>query len=116
MSILRRLVGENIRRVRKEQGLTQEELAEKAELQYQYIGGVERGTRNISLDSLEKIINALNITYSELFKVGDHQIVSNEETNKEYILFLHNQLLMKRTLDDIKAIHRITEEILRSFR
>lgn len=42
--------------------MTQEALAEKAELHYSYIGGVERGERNISLETLEKIIKALEIS------------------------------------------------------
>lgn len=56
-----KLVGNNIRVIKKSIGLTQEELAEKAGLQYKYIGGVERGERNVSLRTLEKIIEGLGI-------------------------------------------------------
>lgn len=115
MAVLRKLIGEKIRIIRKQKGMTQEELAEKANLQYQYIGAFERGIRNISIDSLEKIIGALNINYNELFTFDD-QSISDKETNKEYIIFLHNELLRNRSLEEVKAIHRITEEILRSFK
>ncbi|MET1168220.1 helix-turn-helix transcriptional regulator, partial [Bacillus velezensis] len=52
-------VGNRIRELRKAKGWTQEQLAEAAGLHYSYIGGVERGDRNISLETLEKIINGL---------------------------------------------------------
>ena len=44
--------GKKVRELRKAQGLSQEELAEKADLHYTYIGGVERGERNLSLKSI----------------------------------------------------------------
>lgn len=62
-----RQFGERVRAIRKKLGLSQEELAEKANLHYTYIGGVERGERNLSLDSIEKIANALDVEISELF-------------------------------------------------
>lgn len=54
-------VAKTIKRYRKEQNMSQEALAEQANLDRTYISGVERGVRNITLDSLEKIIFALNI-------------------------------------------------------
>lgn len=59
--------GEWVRDIRKVQGLSQEELAEKADLHYTYIGGVERGERNLSLKSVEKIASALRMDIRELF-------------------------------------------------
>lgn len=59
--------GERIRDLRKAQGLSQEELAEKADLHYTYIGGVERGERNLSLKSIERIALALKMDMRELF-------------------------------------------------
>ena len=55
------LVGKNIRKYRKKIGLSQEELAEKSGLHRTYIGGVERGERNITLDSLQNIADALEV-------------------------------------------------------
>lgn len=59
--------GERVRDLRKTQRLSQEELAEKADLHYTYIGGVERGERNLSLKSIERIALALKIDIRELF-------------------------------------------------
>jgi len=62
------IVGKRIRKLRSEQGLSQEKLALRAELDRTYIAGVEQGKRNLSIKSLEKIIIALNISFEEFFK------------------------------------------------
>lgn len=62
----RRIVGEKIRAYRKQAGLTQEKLAEKADLHHNFIGEVERGNMEISLGSLFKIAKALNIRVRDL--------------------------------------------------
>ena len=64
--ILRDIVGNNIKKYRKKLGISQEELAERARLHRTYIGGIERGERNITLDSLQTIADALNIAPVEL--------------------------------------------------
>lgn len=61
-------VGRRIRELRGEQGLSQEKLALRAELDRTYIAGVEQGKRNLSIKSLEKIIIALDISFEEFFK------------------------------------------------
>jgi XRE family transcriptional regulator, regulator of sulfur utilization len=62
----RRIVGQKIRAFRKELDLSQEQLAEKADLSYKYVGEVERGCVNVSLDSLVRIAKALRIPLREL--------------------------------------------------
>ena len=57
-----------IRELRKSRGLSQESLADLAELDRSYIGGVERGDRNISLNNIQKLSIALNVNISEFFK------------------------------------------------
>ena len=61
-------VGLNIRHARSEKGLTQESLAFEADLDRSYIGGVERGDRNIAVVNLKKIADALNVSLSDLLK------------------------------------------------
>lgn len=60
--------GIKIRELRKSRGLSQESLADLAELDRSYIGGVERGDRNISLINIQKLATALNVNIAELFK------------------------------------------------
>lgn len=58
--------GEALRAQRKERGLSQEELAARASLDRSYVGGVERGERNVSLVNLNKLARALDLTLAEL--------------------------------------------------
>jgi len=60
--------GLKIRELRKLRGLSQEAFAGISELDRSYIGGVERGDRNISLVNIQKIAEALDLEISELFK------------------------------------------------
>ena len=59
--------GKAIRRRRRELDLSQEELAERAELHRTYISNIERGELNPSLETMEKLVKALDITVSALF-------------------------------------------------
>ena len=61
-------VGLNIKQARKEKGISQESLALAADLDRSYVGGVERGERNIAVVNLKKIADALNIPVSQLLK------------------------------------------------
>jgi transcriptional regulator with XRE-family HTH domain len=67
---LRAVLAKNIRALRKERGLSQESLADEAELHRTYIGSVERGERNISIDSIEKIAKALRVSGARLLSDG----------------------------------------------
>jgi two-component system, response regulator len=60
-------IGSSLKAVRNQQGLTQEELADRSGLHRTYITDVERGVRNITLDSVVKLVRALGIPLSELF-------------------------------------------------
>lgn len=61
-------VGQRIKDLRSDLGLSQERLALKADLDRTYIAGVENGKRNLSLKSLEKIVLALEVSFEDFFK------------------------------------------------
>lgn len=64
----RKPLGEAIRRRRLALGLTQEQLAEKADLHWTFISGIERGIRNVSILNLFHIALALDVKVRELIK------------------------------------------------
>jgi transcriptional regulator with XRE-family HTH domain len=64
-------LGNAVRDFRGRLGLSQEELAHRAELNRTYLGDVERGTRNVSFNALRRIADALEIRASELLARGE---------------------------------------------
>lgn len=67
MDNITKLVGTRIRGFRKEKRLSQEELAEKCSLHPTYIGQLERGEKNPTIESVMKIANGLEIPIDQLF-------------------------------------------------
>jgi len=63
-----RALGEAIRTFRKKAKLTQERLAERADLNYKYLGEVERGEKTISVEALARIAQALNVRMAQLIE------------------------------------------------
>lgn len=60
--------GERVRELRRARGWSQEELAERADLDRTYISGIERGLRNVALRNIEQLAKAFNISLKELFQ------------------------------------------------
>lgn len=59
--------GRAIRRVREEQGINQEEAAERCGLHRTYYSGIERGVRNVSIVNIERVAKGLKVSLPELF-------------------------------------------------
>ena len=68
MSTLRSKLGRAVRRLRRDAGYSQESFADECGFHRTYIGSVERGETNISLDNLERIARTLNLTVGQLFQ------------------------------------------------
>ena len=62
------LLSRNMKELRESHNITQEELSEKSGLHRNYISDAERGVRNISLKSLEKIAEGLDVEIADLLK------------------------------------------------
>ncbi len=60
----------NLRAARKEQQISQEELADRAEIDRSFVGSVERCERNVSLDNIERLSVALGMDVADLLKKG----------------------------------------------
>lgn len=63
-----KIVGERLRSYRNRAGLSQDELAEKSGLHHTYIGQLERGEKNATLESIEKVAKALDLPLEILFE------------------------------------------------
>jgi transcriptional regulator with XRE-family HTH domain len=66
---LQRTVGENLRRLRTERGLSQEAFADQLGFHRTYVGGVERGERNLTLRTVERLADILGVEPLELLTV-----------------------------------------------
>ncbi len=108
MERLRIKTGNRIRELRKGQGLTQEELEERADLHNTYIGAIERGERNLSLDSIEKIAKGLNIEVKELFTFPPTTLPSQHEI----IILEIIELIKKGDNKTIEIISKALKEVL----
>jgi transcriptional regulator with XRE-family HTH domain len=65
---VRRVVGFNLRRLRRRRGLSQERLALEIDVDRTYIGGIERGLRNPTISIVVEIANRLEVSLNELFR------------------------------------------------
>jgi len=66
MADILKVFGRNVRRLREAQKLSQEDLAERAQVHRTYVGMVERAEKNITLRNIEKFAKALQVPISEL--------------------------------------------------
>ncbi|HZP69308.1 MAG TPA: helix-turn-helix transcriptional regulator [Pseudolabrys sp.] len=63
---LRQVLAHNVRRLRKQLGVSQEELAHRARVHRTYMGSIERSEQNISIDNIEKLAKALDVEPHQL--------------------------------------------------
>lgn len=109
MTTLRNSVGERIRAIRKAKGLTQQQLAELSGLDDAYVGSLERGERNFSIDTLEKIIIGL--------KVSPYDVLSRDYSENEELLLRrravdeYSSLINDISIKDVDRIKRMIKEL-----
>ncbi len=68
---VRKIVGENFARIRREKGLTQEQVAERSGFSQQYLSSLERGQRNPTIITIYELSLALETTYCSLILPED---------------------------------------------
>ena len=106
MSETIKILGQRIRNYRVGKGLSQEKLAELSGCHPTYIGQIERGEKNATVESVEKIAAALGVTLSELFeKLGSPDLRGNEIPLRCY------ELVSSKSREEQEQIYRILSEI-----
>ena len=104
MNSIVQIAGHRLRALRQQRGFTQEEMAERAELHATYIGQVERGEKNLTLLSMEKLLGALDISFSEFFEYI-------EEERGESLAAKCYEMINRKSLNHQEKIFRILREI-----
>lgn len=78
-----KVFGTNVRKYRNEKGLSQEELGELCDLHRTYISDIERFTRSIALENIQRIADALNIDTFKLFIEPEELSNGKREVNQD---------------------------------
>jgi transcriptional regulator with XRE-family HTH domain len=99
------VLGKRIREERRKQNLTQEQLADKVNVTYSYIGQVERAERGISLETLISVSNCLGVTVDYLLST----YLDNED---EYLRQLWIRLVRNRTEKEQDMIINVVKAIV----
>lgn len=107
MGELAQILGVRLREYRVKAGLTQEALAEKAEMHPTYIGQVERGEKNLSIASLARITGALEVPLSELFADIEELACSTESVTAVRAY----ELLNRHSPQEQEKLYAILQEI-----
>ncbi|MNO35868.1 HTH-type transcriptional regulator SinR [compost metagenome] len=102
-------VGLNVKAFRKKRGLSQEQLGERVRQPQSYVGGIERGEKNISLDTLEKLSIALGVQPSELLDVP----VRTGQNEKDKLIESISTSLQKRSANEIKALSILIGDLIK---
>ncbi len=106
MSNIAKDLGQRIRKYRVAKEFSQEKLAELSGCHPTYIGQIERGEKNATIESIEKISNALNISLSTLFEKLDGQ-----ESEKHSIPLKCYEFLLAKSRAEQEHIYRILLEM-----
>jgi transcriptional regulator with XRE-family HTH domain len=99
---VRKFMGQRLRALREEAGLSQERLGHQAGLSGKFIGEVERGEKSISVDSLYHLASALQIPLRTLIDMPAERRVSGGDTEKIFALVAGH-----RRPADIKKAHEV---------
>lgn len=106
MSDIVKTVGQRIRQYRAQSGLSQEQLAELSGFHPTYIGQLERGEKNATLESIERVSMALKIPLSRLF-----ENIGTQGGTQENIPLDCYEFLSSKSIDEQKALFKIMCEI-----
>lgn len=104
-----RELGHRLRILRQDKGLTQEKMAELAGINWRYYAEAERGQRNISIGSLQKIADGLEVTLEDIFRFQSERQLTEDEGK---IIALVTRVLAKGTKKIKRRVAIILQEIV----
>lgn len=110
MSSIKEEIGSGIRSIRKAKRISQENLADVAGVSPSYMGEVERGVRNISVETLEKICDALGVLAIDIFRASGLQKES-KHSEKAVALEKHMAFMTIRSKQEIELINKLARDI-----
>ena len=103
---LAKVIGQRIRNYRTKMGLSQEKLAELSDCHPTYIGQLERGEKNATLESIERITVALGVTLSKLFE----KLGGQEDDTKDIPLACY-EFLSAKSKEEQEQLYKILLEM-----
>ena len=106
MGEIAKAVGQRIRNYRTKAGLSQEKLAEMSSCHPTYIGQLERGEKNATIESIEKITTALNLPMSKLFE----QLGGQDDGSRNIPLACY-EFLSSKTPEEQEQLFKILLEM-----
>lgn len=107
MSDFTKAVGERVRYFRNKKGMTQEKLAECASVHLTFISQVELGKKNISLESLYNICQALDVSLQEFFQISETKYFSKMNSTMISII----DMLVDKSDEEQKAILKFITQL-----
>ena len=98
-------IGRRIRSLRRLKDLTQEELGERSLLSGKYIGEIERGVANVTIDAMENIAKGLEVDLIDLFEIS-------HEVDRKHLMDEMKKCLSQADDDTVQLVFRIVKSIL----
>lgn len=112
ISDYRSTIGKKVRQERLKRGWTQEELAEKIDMNASFVGQVERGLKAASFDTLERLSRIFGVEVVDFLKKGDDKACSEPQAMERKVV----SLLKGYTIHEQQAVYQTMKYILRQNR
>jgi transcriptional regulator with XRE-family HTH domain len=102
----KKMIGKRLKELRKNRLLSQEQLAEKADINSKYLSRIERGTENPTLDMLIKLADALDVEMWEMFDFGHIQSRKELKESLQTLIKTADEPALRLALKVIRALTR----------
>ena len=115
MELNARNIGRRIKFFRVDKKMTQEQLAERSNRHFTYIGRIERGEKNVSVEALNDILGALEVAFNDIFRPFEYVQSGRSEDDIYSEIVVPLLMLSEMEQDRIKKIFKLILEDRRSY-